>query len=531
MGDNCAIEHIAEVVRAEECRRSLMEFAKEFWEVIEPTVDFSENWHHHIICNHLEAVTSGEINKLIINVPPGTSKSSFVSVVWPAWEWATNPGHRYFGASYSEPLSIRDAQLCKAIVTSDKYQKWYGGHGAQIQHGQNQQTKYGTTMGGWRMATSVGGRGTGEHPSRRIIDDPLSAQQAASDLERETPNNWFDGTMSTRGVLHNAATIIIMQRLHMNDLTGHIMKSASYRDGDWVHVIIPMEYEQHRQCPKWFAGSDPRKAEGELLWPEKFTAKKVATLKGELGEYRTAGQLQQRPSPQGGGLLKVKYFDLWPARKALPPFDFIIQSYDTAFTDKTSGDPTACTVWGVFKHTVNGTTRARCMLLDAWAEHLGYPALKKKAMADWKATYGGDDTDPLNKPRRPDLMLIEEKGSGISLIQDLQMSNLPARSYNPGKASKTARAEMSAPLLESGAFVLIESRKEPGQAVRWARPLLAQMEQFPNGEHDDLTDTYTMAAIFLQRAQMLELPSVEDDPIEEIDYHAAKKRRVNPYAQ
>lgn len=518
--------------KGERLKASLIDFVRHFWRVIEPKKAFKDNWHIHVECDHLQALENGEFKNLIMNVPPGSSKSTIVSVMFPAWLWARNAGRRIFGASYSEPLSIRDAMLCRAVILDPEYQAMFTE--VRIKQGADQKTQYDLTSGGWRMATSVGGRGTGMHPDVKIIDDPHNVKQSESDTERENALNWYDGTMSSRGLIHDAMTIVIMQRLHQKDLTGHIMASEEYQDGDWAHVIIPMEYEVKREYPvpklPW---KDPRTEEGQLMWPEVFTAKKVKKLAATLGSYRAAGQLQQRPAPAGGGILVVKHFQLWPAKKPLPDFTFVVQSYDTAFTDQTQNDPTACTVFAVFDEEVKDKQVTQgVMILDFWTDWMKFPELREKMMEDWDAEYGGrvdarGRPDQLHPARRPDAILIEEKGSGISIIQELRRANAPVKTYNPGKASKIARAQAASAVLESDHVWVLESKKEPGKPVTWVRPLLTQCEEFPNGEHDDGVDTLTQSLIFLNHSGLLVLSAIEDEVEEERDYEGEKV--VNPY--
>lgn len=509
---------------------SLKAFIEKFWSVVEPRIPFKFNWHLQVIIDHLEAITRGELDKVIFNVPPGTSKSTIVSVMWPAWEFALDPSNRVFGASYSEPLAIRDAALCRRILASEEYQRLFPD--VVVRRGGDQKTKYETTSAGWRMATTVNGRGTGEHPTRIIIDDPHNVKQSESDVERQQALDWSDGTMASRGVMHSAATVIIMQRLHEKDLTGHIVSSEDYIG--WVHVVIPMEFEVHREPMKraqnplrW---KDPRTKEGELLWPEVFTQAKVNGLKRRLGEYRAAGQLQQRPSPPGGGIFKVKDFKLWPADKPLPIFTFIVQSYDTAFTDDNeNNDPTACSTWGVFGYMdERRQPRTGAMLLECWEEWLEYPDLRRRMIIDYRAEFGGDPEDPANRPRRPDRVLIEDKVTGKSLVQDLRkQARIPVVPYNPGKASKVARAHEAAPHLEAGNFWLMESNAEKGKIIKWARPFTHHLEVFPNGAHFDWADTFSQVTRYLAKTGHLTLDGVVEEPETERDY--TKKRR-NPYA-
>lgn len=354
-----------------------------------------------------------------------------------------------------------------------------------------------------------------------IIDDPHDRQGANSEAERETALTTYDEAVVTR--LNTPETdpiVIIMQRLHQNDLSGHVLKQKG-----WTHLMLPMRFEAARRCVTALGFRDPRTKEGELLWPKRFPEKTVTELEASLGSYGSAGQLQQRPAPAGGGILKADRFRLWPATKPLPDLFFILQSYDTAFTEKTTGDPSACTVWGVFEHE----KRRNVILLDSWAEHLSYPDLKEKVMDDWGARYGGIKNDSLHPSRKADVILVEAKGSGQSLLQDLHRANVPVQGYNPGKADKMARAHMASPLLESDTWWVLESGNDRGRPRTWARPFLLQAESFPNGEHDDLVDTFTQAAIYLRDAGQLEAKVVPVDEPEDAEY--GNVTRGNPYAK
>lgn len=448
-----------------------------------------------------------------------THNSLLVSVIWPTWEWIKDPTLRYLGASYGADLAIRDAQKCRDIITSDWYQaRWPR---VQVRKGSDQKLKYELTEGGWRIATSVGGRATGEHPDRKIIDDPHSAQQADSDAERNRGLIWHDRTLSTRGASRGARTVLVMQRLHEADLTGHVLSTEEHV----VHLCLPMEYDG-RPAKTVIGWSDPRSTEGSLLWPDLFPAPMVRKLKTSLGEYGSAGQLQQRPSPAGGGILKVSHFQLWPKDRELPAFEIIVQSYDGAYSDDEhdKNDPTACTVWGCF----TWQKRKCAMLLDAWDEHLGYPEFRKRVLREWKSsTYAADPKNPRRMTgQRADTLLVEKKSSGISILQDLRAANVPAVSYDPGNRGKTMRAHNVAPILELDCLYIPESSKEPGKAVMWARKFLSQVEKFPNDEHDDYVDTFTQCMIMLRDQGWFDLEDVPDEEPEEAAY--TKKKR-NPY--
>ena len=498
--------------------RSLMACIRHSFHVIEPGVAFCDNWHLHALAEHLEAVSSKQIENLVIAIPPGCMKSIAVSVAWPAWEWIKRPELRYLGASYGADLAIRDSMKCRDVILSEWYaQRW--GERVKVRQGADQKLKYELTAGGWRMATSVGGRATGEHPDRKIIDDPHNAKQAESDVEREGALNWYDRTLSSRGLSRGAQTVVVAQRFHERDLTGHILADLT----GFEYLCIPMEWESQRKVTS-IGWSDPRKAKGELLWPSMFTPAKVTQLKQALGSYGTSGQLQQDPVPEGGGILKTEFFKMWPADTPLPAFEFMLQSYDTAFTEDEENDPTACTVWGCFKYL----GKRGAILCDAWDEHLTYPQLRTRVIADRAKSYRGNAAANVGMgiPRRPDRILVEKKASGQSLIQDLQLANAPVLGYNPGTADKKARAHMSAPTLELGVLWIPESAKNRKQFVSWAAPFLRQVQKFPVSANDDYVDSFTQAVLYLKGAGWLELPVyVDDTPV------PPPKEHSNPYAQ
>jgi predicted phage terminase large subunit-like protein len=316
--------------------------------------------------------------------------------------------------------------------------------------------------------------------------------------------------MSTR--LNNPKTgckVIVMQRLHENDLSGHVL-----RQGGWDHLCLPAQFEKGRRSKTTLGNYDPRTEDGELLWKGRFGMKEIDELKVQLGEYGTSGQLQQRPSPAAGGIIKRDWFKLLSANDPLPKLMYVVQSYDTAFTEKTQNDPTACSTWGVFNHA-NGKS---VVLLDCWKEHLGYPDLRKKMGEEYRSKYG-------DKDKTVDVVLIEEKGSGISLMQDLRRSGVPCHPYNPGRADKVTRVHSVAPLLESGLVYLPESKKNPGRAPSWTDAMMHELMIFPNGEHDDMVDSMTQALIYLRDTRMLNIDSNQSD-----DSYVPPKERSNPYA-
>jgi predicted phage terminase large subunit-like protein len=515
---------LLDMIQREQQRRaasaSLYEFVKQAWHVMEPGVAFVPSWHIEVICEHLEAVSAGEIQRLLINIPPRHSKSTIVSVAWPMWEWLTSPEQKFLAASYSGTLSTRDNLKSRRLIESNWYQERWG-HLFALSGDQNAKQRFENDKTGYRIATSVGGTATGEGGSRLILDDPHGAQDAQSDAMRESTLEWFDQVWSTR--LNNPKAdcmVTVMQRLHQKDVSGHIIEDI----GGWEHICIPAEWDGMQR--KTFLGPyDPRKKKGELICPDRFGPEEITRLKQLLGAYGASGQLQQDPTPAEGGMLKTKHFRLWPAAKTLPQFEFVLQSYDCAFTEKTTGDPTACTVYGVF--SFEGERHA--MLLDAWDEHLSYPELRKKVINDWTTEYGGTtgaQKGQITRAKRPDRILVEAKASGQSLIQDLRQARVPVLGYNPGNADKVSRAHQAAPTLELGVLWVPESGKNPGQPVTWASAFMRQLSKFPVAEHDDYVDTFTQAIIYLKDEGWFKLPQARE--IEEPKQY--RKERVNPYA-
>jgi predicted phage terminase large subunit-like protein len=307
---------------ARAAQKDLHTFVRTFWRFIEPDLPFVDNWHIKELCDVLMAVSRGEITKLLINIPPASSKSIIVSVMWPAWEWASKPGLRCLTASYGQHLTIRDNLRVRDICKSDSYQAHYA---LRFTGDQNVKELFKTRQRGWRFATSIGGAATGEHPDRIIIDDPHTAEQANSEVEREKCIRWFKRTISTRGKARNVRIVVIMQRLHEEDLSGYLLQH-----GGWEHVMFPMRFESERADPR-----DHRKEEGDLLWPDVFPEKTVKEIEIDLDPIGTAGQFQQRPSPEGGALFKRVWFEIV---EAAPVGGVSCRGWDTAATKTKSGD-------------------------------------------------------------------------------------------------------------------------------------------------------------------------------------------------
>jgi len=298
-----------------ECENNFYRFIQEAFKIVEPGNEFIGNWHIQASCNHLDACFMGELKNIITNQPPGTMKSLVNSVFWPSWVWIHDPTQRFMYVSYDQTLSTRDSVACRLVLESEWYRGFWGDK-FQLTSDQNEKTKFMNSRGGWRIATSTGGRGMGEHPHWLIADDPNSTRKASSRADRDAVNiDWWDGAMSSRGRrMAGHHRVVVQQRVHPSDLTGHIMKKYGgdtlhlLDPGEWHHLRLPMRYEEELHCTTPIF-EDPRKGQGEgtLLWTEGFSELLVKAIEIEMGSIVSAGQLQQRPTVAGGTLFKAEW--------------------------------------------------------------------------------------------------------------------------------------------------------------------------------------------------------------------------------
>lgn len=512
---------LRELDRAD-AEESLHFFLKKAWKYIDPA-PFTDGWVIEALAEHLEAVADGEIKRLLINIPPRHSKSSICSVAFPAWIWAqefegptSGPGVPIVSGSYAFKLSVRDSVKCRRLIASPWYQQLWG-HRFSLLSDSNQKIRFGNTRGGERIVTAVDGGITGEGGNIIIIDDPNNAKEVLSEATIEATNeDWWDGTMSTRlNDPKTGAYIVIQQRLGESDLTGHILSKPSGKD--WTHLMLPAEYEPSRAFVTSIGWEDPRTEPGELLWEERMGRKEIEGLKADLGSWRAAGQLQQRPEPAGGGIIKREHWQLWPPEgeptdnfgriikpAAYPGMDYILASLDTAFTEKTMNDESALTIWGVFSgetvsrdlKTSMGSTRvsgevsARVMLMYCWHG--------RKEIHDLVLEVG-----KLCKQYRVDKILIENKASGISVAQELRRlfstEGFAIQLNDPGNVDKLARLYSVQNIFEEGQVYAPERQ--------WSEDVIAQCGTFPNAKHDDIVDTVSQALRHLRDIGLIVRPA------------------------
>jgi predicted phage terminase large subunit-like protein len=465
-------EQVRIAIQAEQSRRSLEDFWKGAWPVHHPATDLIWNWHIPAICEHLQAVTSGDVRNLVINVPPGMGKSLGVSVYWPSWEWATNPHLQYIAVGAVQDVVLRDARRMHEIVDSEWYQESFmpqwGWDSSQDAKG-----NFYNSAGGFRLSKTTGQLIIGLRGDRIIIDDPLDASDAFSDKAKlEQVCQWIEDSLINRVNSPISPKVLIMQRLHERDPSNHFIEEY-----DPVVLVLPNEYDGQKHHTV-VGHSDPREVEGELLFPALFGASETERKKRKRVSY--ACQYQQQPVPAEGIIFQEKFFKFWNPDH-LPKFDLLVGSWDlndlkrkkaTRDTDYVCGQ-----VWGAagLDRYLLGQFREKVGLLDSQAkilaQHTRWPQISK--------------------------ILIEAKANGPSVIAALSAKPELARlieGVNVQGESKVQRATACQPVLEEGHVYI-----PPPAKYKWVKELfIPEVCGFPNRRRDDQVDSMTMALIWLQ---------------------------------
>lgn len=486
---------------------SLLNFVREAWTVLKPHEPFISNWHLEAIAAHLEAVSSGQIHRLQIWIPPGTMKTGMVSVYWHSWEWTTRPWLRYWTASYETRLIQRFSIQAQQVITS----RWYRERWGDMFSLRSEAAHYwANDQGGTRLATSPQSTGTGEHGHRILVDDPIPARAGEVDagvqkdlktLVQEA-NDWWDATASTR-YIDNAelgfshARVLVMQRLHEGDLAAHMLDQE-----DWTVLCLPERFEKGHDyawrgenihkgvaLPDHLKNGDPRE-EDELLWPSRRDETASNVLARQLGTHRAAGQLQQRPAAREGEIIKRHWWNFYDPRirsqddwKRLGQLGMVVVSVDTPLKDKETNDNVAVQCWGI--------KGADNYLLDLKLGKMGYASAKRtiREMATWaRGIWRGV----------PHYLLIENAGYGPELIVDLKRELSGVVKVPPGAdGNKETRAISATDALESGNYFLpgigppthpvFDEAKSPADVVAF----VANLARFPNGMHDDDVDAWS----------------------------------------
>lgn len=486
--------------------------------------------HHRLLCEKLQDLERGYIvekgekipfDRLMIFAPPGSAKSTYASVLFPAWFMGKHPTKSIIQGSYNDSLATRFGRRARNTFSTDVHRSVFN---VGVSKDVKAAGEWATEKGGEYFTFGINAGVTGRRAHGIILDDLIKGRnEANSKTTRDSTWETYKSDVRTRK-FPDTWIIYIATRWHEDDPAGRILPAnwngesgwVTAKDGERWYVLCMVAVIETKDEER----KDPLKRKvGEFLWPEWFTKKFFDQEKVTQGPYNWASLYQQRPQPIEGGIFKRRYFRLWPPDKPLPLFHFIIQSYDTAYTEKTANDPTCCTVWGLFKYRGNFNV----MLLDAWKDYLEYPKLRRRVKLDQKAEYGEGD----NK-RIADLILIEQKGSGISLIQDLGTVGILAWPYNPKKEDKVVRLQAATPFGAAGMVWLLESNKRPGQPIQDHDEFMKDViKASADSDEWDYADTFSQAMLYFRNQKMIEAKiSTGED---EVEPEVHQPKTVHPY--
>lgn len=447
---------------AELCKRSFFRFVQEFiGEVIQEEMQW--NWHIEYLCDELQYLNSFVVDRkpkpydLIINIPPGSTKSTIVTQMYNAWVWTVDPSQRIIGSSYANTLSLSHAVKTRDIVTCDKYQKLFPE--VELKYDQQAKSDFRNTKGGQRFTTSTGGTVTGMHGHQILIDDPLNPQQAASEAELKEANEFCTSTLSSRKVDKAITpTILIMQRLNEGDPTGVMLSKKGKKI---KHINLPAELSD-KVKPEELKGCY---VDG-LLDPNRLNREILNEAKIDLGSYGYAGQYSQEPAPQEGGIFKKSWFPIidWEPEYERLSWNF---TADTAYTKDEANDPSGYISYAIHNNDF--------LVRFAETAYLEFPELCK-ALPTFVKLHGYTSKS---------IVEIEPKASGKSLVQTLKKNTkLNVKEGKPPSKDKIARANDSSPTCEAGRVKLIRGH--------WNKEFLEQICTFPNAKHDEYVDNLTM---------------------------------------
>ncbi|KJV90046.1 phage terminase large subunit [Rickettsia bellii] len=446
-------------------RQDFPSFIIKVFNTINPGAKYYPSKHINIISDYLRAVQNGDINRLIINIPPRSLKSICVSVAWTAFLLGLDPAKRIMLASYSQMLSVKHSLDCRFILNSDWYKELFPNTILSKTH--NQKSKFLTTANGFRFATSVGGSATGEGGDILIIDDPHNPTQIHSYKIRQKVIDWFEQTFVSRLNNRNrGAIVLVMQRLHSDDLAGYLLNSSN----GWHHLKIPAIAD----CDYSFKLTANSYVKGEVLENYKEPADCLAKLEHEIGSYNYHAQYLQEPIPQGSSLLNmedISFYENLPEK-----FDYLVQSWDTAIKISEDSDYSVCTIWGILGQ--------KYYLISLVRKKINYPELKNLI-------------EKLANQYKPRFILIEDKASGQQLIQDLGFlgDNIRVVGIKP-KLDKITRFASVVPLFQAGIVLM------PRQSTIALKELL----NFPHIKNDDIVDSVSQFLNFMKE-KSLKLPA------------------------
>ncbi len=481
---------------AELCRRSFRAFVKAAWSVLEPGTALKWNWHMDALCEHLQAMMDGQIQRLAINIGPGHTKSTIVSQCFPAWVWTRRPETRMLCASTDLPLAIRDNRNCRYLIESEWYRACYGREfklndtSYDMSPDQNMKSYFANDQQGYRQALSVCGKGIGKRGDLLIIDDPHDPREG--DGDREKVLEWYKQTWYSRlNDQEKGAMVIVGQRIHEDDLCGHVLKL-----GGWEHLCLPEEFDPARRCTTSIGWCDPRDQEGDLLWDAKFPALVVAKLKDNLGPLGYAAQYDQAPVPATGGTFKQQNERLFT------------QNLQTYFLHTPAGIKPVrkedCSVFIDVDPAISEKQGADYMVIGTWAK----TPLKDLLLLDvrrgrWDHNAQQDEIEDAFRESEAEFVAVETIAYQHALFQDLVVKGIPCLPFQPHR-DKVARAGTASIWQGNGKVYFLKDAK-------WLPELQKELYKFPKAPHDDQVDMISLASIVVRSRGPLSDDAMEDD--------------------
>lgn len=443
------------------CRRSLAGFARRSWPILEPSADLKWGWALDAICEHLEAVTAGDLKRLLMNVPPGSMKSLLTGVIWPAWEWGPRglPHHRFLGTAHKQDLAVRDNLKCRRLIRSPWFQRLWP---VALVSDQDAKTKFENEKTGFREAMAFTSM-TGSRGDRVILDDPHSVDDANSTVKLAGDITTFREALPSRVNNDQSAIVIVMQRLHEQDV------SAVAVELGYEHLMIPMRFEPERRCSTSIGWQDPREVEGELMFPERFPPQQVAELEQTLGSYATAGQLQQRPAPRSGGMFQRGDFEIVDAIPAGRRRK--VRAWDFAATEVAPGKRPDWTV-GLLMSLVGDVFYIEDVTRGQWK-----PSKVEETLTNTASQDGTDVT--IRLPEDPGAAGKSDAATKVKLLK-----GYPVKAERV-TGEKSIRARPASAQCEAGNVKLVRGP--------WNSAFLDEVCVFPAGSNDDQVDAFADA--------------------------------------
>ena len=461
------LDKYKELHEREELQTSFLDFVRHVWP------SFIAGSHHKIFGEKLERVARGELKRLIVNMPPRHTKSEFASYLFPAWVMGQKPETKIIQATHTAELAVGFGRKVKNLLDSEIYRDVFPD--IQLARDAKASGRWSTDMGGEYYAVGVGGALAGRGADLCIIDDPVSEQDALSPAALDNIYEWYTSGPRQR-LQPGGSIIIVMTRWSIRDLTAKVLQKQAEGGADQWEVV---------EFPAIFPDTD------NVLWPEFWSRDELEGVRASIPVAKWNAQYLQNPTAEEGAIIKREWWNVWDHDDP-PVVDYVIQSYDTAFTKSERADYSAITTWGVF-YPDEGD-EAAIILLDSEKGRWEFPELKDAAMR-------------LYEEFEPDMVLIEQKASGTPLTQDLRKMGIPVSGFTPGRgADKFSRMNACAPVFESGMVWCPDTR--------WAEEVIEECASFPNGEHDDLADSMTQAILRFRQGSFIRTRSdYEDDDL------------------